>query len=127
MIPECLVILVPGAGLEPARTLPGPWDFKSTNYSRYQQLICRKVQYQRGFPTGAVPFCSFQHSSLVTAIVTVKVTAEGAKPTRFNRHGRLSAATNDSSKIRTSERVASGLLIPCAFVSSDNGKAFHAM
>ena len=71
MIPECLVILVPGAGLEPARTLPGPWDFKSTNYSRYQQLICRKVQYQRGFPTGAVPFCSFQHSSLVTAIVTM--------------------------------------------------------
>jgi hypothetical protein len=29
MIPECLVILVPGAGLEPARTLPVPRDFKS--------------------------------------------------------------------------------------------------
>ena len=77
MIPECLVILVPGAGLEPARTLPGPRDFKSANYSRYQQLTCRKVQYQRGFPTGAVPFCSFQYSSLVTAIVTVKLQPKG--------------------------------------------------
>ena len=122
-----LLNLVPGAGLEPARTLPGPRDFKSANYSRYQQLTCRKVQYQRGFPTGAVSFCSFQHSSLVTAIVTVKVTAEGAKPTRFNRHGRLSAAMNDSSKIRTGERVASGLLIPCGFTSNKDSKAFCAV
>jgi hypothetical protein len=72
MIPKCLVILVPGAGLEPARTLPGPRDFKSANYYPYQQPTCRKVLYQWGFPTGAVPFCSFQYSSLVTAIVTVK-------------------------------------------------------
>src|SRR5262249_27261447 len=32
------LILVPGAGLEPARTLPGPRDFKSTNYCNHQQL-----------------------------------------------------------------------------------------
>lgn len=29
IITVCHVILVPGAGLEPARTLPGPRDFKS--------------------------------------------------------------------------------------------------
>ena len=72
IITVCLVILVPGAGLEPARTLPGPRDFKSTEYCHHEQLTNSKALYQWGFPTGAVPFCSFQHSSLVTAIVTVK-------------------------------------------------------
>ena len=48
-----LVTLVRGAELEPARTLPGPRDFKSINYWRYQQSTCRKVLYQRGLPAGA--------------------------------------------------------------------------
>src|SRR5439155_2905989 len=45
-----LLILVPGAGLEPARTLPGPRDFKSTNYYHQPTVTDRKALYQRGFP-----------------------------------------------------------------------------
>jgi hypothetical protein len=42
-----LLNLVPGAGLEPARTLPGPRDFKSTIYYLQQTLAGRKALYQR--------------------------------------------------------------------------------
>src|SRR5262245_25331325 len=43
------LILVPGAGLEPARTLPGPRDFKSTSYCHHQQLWSTKSKYQHDF------------------------------------------------------------------------------
>jgi hypothetical protein len=89
--------------------------------------MCRKVLYQRGLPAGAVPFCSFQHSSLVTAIVTVKLQPKRRKQPDSIGTVDLSAVMNNSRKTRTGERIASGLLIPCAFVSSDNDKAFHAM
>jgi len=42
--------VVPGAGLEPARTLPDPRDFKSTTYYHQQTVAGRKALYQRGFP-----------------------------------------------------------------------------
>jgi hypothetical protein len=41
--------MVPGAGLEPARTLPGPRDFKSVTYYLQQTLPGRKALYQRDF------------------------------------------------------------------------------
>jgi heme O synthase-like polyprenyltransferase len=40
---------VPGAGLEPARTLPGPRDFKSAPSHLQQTLAGTKALYQRTF------------------------------------------------------------------------------
>jgi hypothetical protein len=48
--------LVPGAGLEPARTLPGPRDFKSRFYYLQQTLAGRKALYQRGLLTSCGVF-----------------------------------------------------------------------
>jgi len=42
--------LVPGAGLEPARTLPSPQDFKSRNYKYYPTVTDNKALYRRAFP-----------------------------------------------------------------------------
>src|SRR5215475_12418806 len=70
--PVVLVALVPGAGLEPARTLPGPRDFKSTNYCNHQQLPSTKTLYQRRFSVGVASFCFLVVVSLVTATVTVQ-------------------------------------------------------
>src|SRR4029077_14408940 len=64
--------VVPGAGLEPARTLPDPRDFKSSKYYPYQEPRCRKVLYQRKLSAGMASFCFLLLLSLVTAIVTVK-------------------------------------------------------
>jgi len=71
MIPECLVILVPGAGLEPARTLPGPRDFKSTEYCHHQQLTNSKTLYQLKVNAGMASCCSLHADSLVTVGVTI--------------------------------------------------------
>ena len=66
-----LLILVPGAGLEPARTLPGPWDFKSANYLPYHSLTDTKTLYQWEFPAGMASCCLLQRDSSVTGLVTV--------------------------------------------------------
>jgi hypothetical protein len=47
--------LVPGAGLEPARTLPGPRDFKSVTYRLQRELTHVKALYQRLCNSGAAP------------------------------------------------------------------------
>ena len=65
--------LVPGAGLEPARTLPGPRDFKSTEYCHHEQLTSSKALYQRRVSTGMASCCSLLRASSVTALVTVKL------------------------------------------------------
>jgi hypothetical protein len=59
-----LLNLVPGAGLEPARTLPGPRDFKSTFYDLQQTLAGRKALYQRGLLTSYRVFLPVGASSL---------------------------------------------------------------
>jgi hypothetical protein len=72
MLPKCLVILVPGAGLEPARTLPGPRDFKSTEYCHHEQLTNSKALYWWEFPIGVASCCLLHADSLVTAKDTIK-------------------------------------------------------
>jgi hypothetical protein len=79
MLPKCLVILMPGAGLEPARTLPGPRDFKSTEYCHHEQPTCGKVLYQRRVSTGTASFCSFQHDGSGTGKGTIKLQPKGRK------------------------------------------------
>src|SRR5262249_46895914 len=66
-----LLILVPGAGLEPARTLPGPRDFKSIKYCHHQQLTSTKTLYDGEFSAGMASFYFLVVVSLVTATVTV--------------------------------------------------------
>ena len=62
---------MPGAGLEPARTLPGPRDFKSINYCYQQQLTSTKTLYQRRFSVGVAFWLLLVILSLVTIVVTV--------------------------------------------------------
>ena len=62
---------MPGAGLEPARTLPRPRDFKSTKYCRHQQLPSTKTLYQRRFSVGVASYLLLVVLSLVTIVVTV--------------------------------------------------------
>ena len=46
-----LLNLVPGVGLEPARTRQGPRDFKSRNYKYYDTVTDNKALYQRAYPS----------------------------------------------------------------------------
>lgn len=47
---------MPGDGLEPARILPDPRDFKSATISSCQQLISNEALYQREFSIGYPAF-----------------------------------------------------------------------
>jgi hypothetical protein len=60
------------------------------------------VLYQRGLPAGAVPFCSFQHSSLVTAKLQLSYSRKGASNPILIGTVDLSAVMNNS---RKTERV----------------------
>jgi len=75
---------VPGAGLEPARTLPGPRDFKSANYFPHQSLTCRKALYQWELPAGMASCCTVQRDSSVTVLVTVELHDYWRSVTLFN-------------------------------------------
>ena len=44
------LVLVPGAGIEPARTLPGPRDFKSGVKHPHLTLTDKKALYSLGSP-----------------------------------------------------------------------------
>src|SRR5262245_36000076 len=72
------LILVPGAGLKPARTLPGPRDFKSTNYCHHQQRTSTKTLYRWGFSAGVASYLLLVVLSLVTIVVTISAAARTA-------------------------------------------------
>src|SRR5262245_49170041 len=63
-IAGCLVTLVPGAGLEPARTLPGPRDFKLHSTLAQQHQAKSQLRSFTGLATGVcgcllLPFFGF--------------------------------------------------------------------
>ena len=59
-------LLVPGAGIEPARTLADPRDFKTHPSVTYNHLSHNRAQNQRGSWSGAVPSPALTAGSLGT-------------------------------------------------------------
>ena len=68
--------LVPGAGLEPARTLPGPRDFKSHPYPMQQHPPAPKRPNSGRLGAGVCPFSHLPIARLVTGLVTCGLTAD---------------------------------------------------
>ena len=76
------VVLVPGAGLEPARTLPGPRDFKSYHTLAEQYQAQSHALLSRGLRAGVCPRLLLPSDSLGTVTGTVS----HAPRTGVNRH-----------------------------------------
>jgi hypothetical protein len=113
------ITLVPGAGLEPARTLPGPRDFKSTNYCHHQQLSSTKTLYQREifcwysvFPALSCSWFGYNRG------YSLAVARAYFNPRNFDR----SRHVNENG-----HRSTPGLLIPRTVTTSRNTKAFSAV
>ena len=66
-----LLILVPGAGLEPARTLPSPRDFKSHYVLAQQHQMKSKLIFFRGLRAGVCSCLLVHFSGLGTVTGTV--------------------------------------------------------
>jgi len=73
-----LLNLVPGAGLEPARTLPGPRDFKSHPTLAQQHQPKPKIRFFRGLGAGVCPCLSVPLDGLGTATGTVQAQRRAA-------------------------------------------------
>ena len=67
-----LLILVPGAGLEPARTLPGPRDFKSHPALMQQRQTKSKSRFLTGLAVGVCSCLSAPFDGLGAAPGTVR-------------------------------------------------------
>src|SRR5215475_5672325 len=75
--PVVLVALVPGAGLEPARTLPGPRDFKSHSVLTQQHQRKLKVRFSRGLVAGVCSCLLVTFYGLGTVTGTASVSVHG--------------------------------------------------
>jgi hypothetical protein len=126
---DCNKFLLPGAGLEPARTLPGPRDFKSVTYYLQQTLPGRKALYQRSFPRryGAfLPILAAWFGYTVSySLVTVATCAQTAPisffPSKHIRFDNLAVSGNRNLPNTIAARVDNRFALICCPLGGAEG------